>query len=178
MKRVFLSLMISGITAFSSCIKDDPEPEAPRTNVPTEMVGKWMYGSFNMIEFWNYDGSYDGPGFQLAVVFDFKQGGDYEYYFMAEANSYGCKTDAFTYHKGTVEFNSNNSFTIHPADGNFRGFYNCAPSSNFNRKPNPGELKEQTFYYGFEKDDYGKEYMVIRIDSENAEPSYFSPTEW
>lgn len=177
MKRILLYLLIP-VLMLSSCTEDDPEFDTPRTAVPADMVGKWMYGSFNMIQFWKYDGSYEGPGFQLAVVFNFNQEGLYEYYFAAETNNYGCKTQAFSFHKGTVEFHDNNSFTIHPQEGNYRGFYNCSPDSNFNREPNADELKSQTFYYSFEEDSYGKEYLVIRFDADDEQGSYFKPTDW
>ncbi len=120
---------------------------------------------------------------QQAFIHRFRAGnltqdGHYEFYFASEANDYGCKTDAFTFHKGTVEFNPGNSFTIHPQDGNFRGFYGCSPGSNFDRKPTRDELKDQMFYYAFETDDYGKEYLVVRFNPDDAQGSYFSPTEW
>lgn len=175
MERIFL-ILLTPLFIFSSC-KEEPIEPTPRSEVLANIVGAHVHGYFNMIEFWKYDGTYDGPGFQLAVVFKFTQDGSYEYYFAAEANSYGCKTNAFTYHKGSVVFNDNNSFTIYPQDGNFRGFYNCTPSSNFNRKPTKDELKSQTFYYSFEEDSYGEEHLVIRFNPEDAQGSYFRPLE-
>ncbi len=177
MKKMILSLL-AAVMLFSSCTEEDIGPNTPRTDAPANMVGNWMYGSFNMIDFWKYDGTYAGKGFQLSVVFTFTPKGEYEYYFASEANNYGCTTQAFTYHKGTVEFHNNNSFTIYPHKGNYRGFYNCSPDRNFNRDAQDDELKVQTYYYTFETDEFGKEYMVVRFNEGDAQGSYFKPVTW
>ncbi|SDK97317.1 hypothetical protein SAMN05421823_10432 [Catalinimonas alkaloidigena] len=169
---VALGLMLS------SCIEDDPAPQTPRSEVPAKMQGQWMYGTFSMTDFWKYDGSYVGNAFELAVAFDFKKNGEIEMYFMSSSAYYNCRTQAFTYEKGTVEFHDNNSFTMHPTEGSYRGFYTCSPSQNFNRKAKPDELKASTYYYTFETDEYGKEHLVIRFSPDDEDGSYFRPMQW
>ena len=41
---------------------DKPEP-GPVNKVPTEIVGKWRKGFFNMTRFFTYDGKDQGPGY-------------------------------------------------------------------------------------------------------------------
>jgi len=164
-----------------SCKKTDlADPMTPppgSVTTPTEAVGQWLYGTFSMTEFWAYDGSYLGNAFELSVAFDFKADGTYEEYFISQANNYGCSTQALAFYKGTVTF-TDTSFTVHPASGHFKGFYSCAPSSNFDRDAAQSELTDQTYYYTFETDTYGKKWFVVRFNPTDEYPSYFAPTNW
>ncbi|MBC8045552.1 MAG: hypothetical protein H7Y00_02015 [Fimbriimonadaceae bacterium] len=168
-----LIIILISIISFTSCKKEKFFSDAP-----DEMVGQWLYGTFSMTEYWNYDGSYEGNAFEMSVAFDFNDNGEYEMYFIAVANNYGCRTEAFTYTKGTVDWDTPGQFTLTPDEGNYRGFYNCTPQYNFDRDAEKSELQTQTFYYTFEADDYGKEYLVIRFDPSDEYPTYFSPTSW
>lgn len=172
MKKAILILV--GTIALVSC-KKDPLANA---NVPEKMIGQWQYGSFAMADYWAYDGSYQGNPFELTVAFDFKENGEYEMYFIAVANDYGCRSEAFSYYEGNVDWSVDGQFTVHPESGNFRGFYNCTPQYNFDRDALDSELISTTYYYTFETDDYGKEYLVIRFDPSDEYPSYFSSVSW
>ncbi len=178
MKRILLFLLIP-VMALSSCTEEDVDDlVTPRTEVPANMVGQWLYGTFSMIDYWKYDGSYVGNAFELSTAFDFKKNGEAEFYFIAGGTTYGCINQAFVYKKGTVEFSDNKSFTFYPVKGNSRGYYSCGSSSNFERDLLDSEKTPQTYYYTFETDDYGKEYMVIRFDPGDEYGSYFKPTQW
>src|SRR4051812_13587248 len=111
MKKILFYLLIP--VFLLSCKKQDKEEMTPRSEVPDEMVGQWLYGNFSMSDFWRYDGSYVGNAFELAVAFNFTQDGHYEFYFASTARDYACQTQAFTYSKGTVVFNDDNSFTVY-----------------------------------------------------------------
>ncbi|MEO6167852.1 MAG: hypothetical protein ABIO46_13130 [Chitinophagales bacterium] len=87
-----------------------------------------------------------------------------------------CRTEAFSYNKGTIIFDkANRSITVYPAEGNFRGFYSCIPSSNFERDAAPAELKIQTLYYEYEADANGKKWMIIEFNPNDEYGSYFAP---
>jgi hypothetical protein len=157
---------------------DDGGEEPVSGMVPADKVGKWMNGVFSISNFWNYDGSYAGKPLERATVFDFKANGEYEQYVIFSMMNYSCRTESFTYMKGTVTFNpAEKSFTVTPASGNYRGFYSCAPSSNFQRDAKPDELKVQTFYYDMVQQD-GKTYMVVKHAKDDQYGSYFQPTSW
>ncbi|WP_421826086.1 hypothetical protein [Larkinella sp.] len=177
MKTLVMTLL--AVILLSSC-KKDTDAVLPGGHVPTKAAGKWMYGSFAMGDFWAYDGSYQGKPFELAVVFDFKSDGTYEKYFVATTRDYsGCKTEAFTFEKGSVDFSeTDGSFTTTPAEGHYRGFYSCFPKQNVNRKMNRSELKTQTYYYELKTGSNGKPNMVVRFQESDSNVSTFLPASW
>lgn len=177
MKRILFSLIAVAMLCLNCQTKDAiipggrPDPQA---------TGKWMYGSFAMSQFWSYDGAYQGNPFELAVVFDFKENGTYEKYFVASTRDYtNCRTEAFTYEKGSVDFDqANGSFTTTPTEGKYRGFYSCIPGKNVNRPMERSELKAQTYYYTIQKGSNGKQNLVVRFNKADTNVSTFLPTSW
>jgi hypothetical protein len=154
----------------------DPMPD--NGSVPAGLDGNWVQGTFSLTNFWAYDGSYAGNASEQSNVFVFKPNGEYEQYFVMVQRMYNCKTEAYTYKKGTVTFNeADGSFTVTPSSGNYRGFYSCASGSNFNRSAKPEELVPQTFYYKMEQIN-GKPYMVVRHNRNDANGSNFQKTVW
>lgn len=153
---------------------------APR-DIPGELVGKWLNGSFSMSEWWSYDGKkYLGNPYTRSVAFDFSKSGDAKFFLVIKTNSGYCTTEAFTFLEGHVIIDEvKHSITLVPKKGNYRGFYSCAPGSNFNRPAKPEELKPTTYYYTMETDTNGQKYMVIRFSPGTAEAgSYFKPAQW
>lgn len=157
----------------------DPADPIPGTGtVPGSMVGNWMQGTFSLTEFWNYDGSYAGNASEQSNVFVFKANGEAEQYFVMTQRKYNCKTEAYTYKKGTVTFNeAEGSFTFTPASGKYRGFYSCAPGSNINRDSRPDELPAKTYYYEM-VELKGKPYMLVKHDRNDTNASYFQKNSW
>lgn len=157
-------------------------PAKPATNnIPAELVGKWLNGTFSMSNWWSYDGKkYLGNPYTRSVAFDFSKSGEAKFYLIIKTNSGYCTTEAFTFLEGTITINeAQRSFTLVPTKGNYRGFYSCAPGSNFNRPAKPEELKSTTYYWTMEKGNDGQKQMVIRFSpGTEAAGSYFKPTEW
>ncbi|MFD1139923.1 hypothetical protein ACFQ4C_02350 [Larkinella insperata] len=159
--KFFQPVLILLLVSLSSCSKDKDAELGPGGHVPTDMAGQWLHGTFAMANYWGYDGSYQGNPSELSVAFNFKPSGHFEMFLIIMDNDYGCRTEAFTYLKGKVDFNeAAKTFTITPADGNYRGFYSCASGRNFNRKATEKELQGQkkTYSYGFTED--GKWLMI------------------
>ncbi|CCH54729.1 hypothetical protein BN8_03929 [Fibrisoma limi BUZ 3] len=177
MKTILLALLSVAVLT-TSCKKGTDV--IPGGHVDTKAVGKWMYGSFAMGDFWSYDGAYQGKPFELAVVFDFKENGTYEKYFVASTRDYiGCRTESFSYEKGSVDFNeTDGSFTTPPAEGKYRGFYSCIPSKNINRKMERSELKSQTYYYELKTGSNRQPNLVVRFNPGDVNTSTFLPTSW
>jgi hypothetical protein len=144
------------------------------------MVGKWSGGHFSWGEFWTQDGSYSGNAVEVGIAFDFKADGGCEFYFVTGGTSFGCRTEAFVYEKGTTEFHANNSFTFTPTEGNARGFYKgCASSyKNYNKKHTPEELKPTTYYYSREKDSQGNDKLIIRFKPDAVNSTTFYRANW
>ena len=176
-----MAILLSIAALSSGCKKDDSALEpGVGGKTPSEAVGKWMYGSFSMSDFWSYNGQYQGKPFELAVVFDFKTNGTYEKYFIASTKDYiGCKTEAFSYEKGRVSFDeAEGTFTTTPVEGNYRGFYSCLSGKNVNRKMNADELKPLTYYYSMSTGSTGKPNLIVRFNKGDSNTSTFFQTSW
>jgi hypothetical protein len=182
-KGILATLLLLMTVMLPSCFlfdDDDPAPN-PKTAVPTELAKKWMYGGFSMGEFWDYNGSYTGNAFEAGLAFDFKPDGRCEFYLVTAGTSFGCRTEAFVYKKGTVEFNeAEKSFTFTPTEGRVRGFYKgCASAyQNYDNKTERKDLKPETYYYNLQKDSYGKDQFVIRFKQNDASGTTFYPANW
>lgn len=171
--------MLLAVAVLGTNCKQDGDM-VPGGHVDAKAVGKWMYGSFAMSQFWSYDGSYRGNPFELAVVFDFKANGTYEKYFVSSARDYNsCRTEAFTYESGSVDFNeADGTFTTTATAGKYRGFYSCVPGRNINRNMERSELKKQTYYYEVVKGSNGQPNIVVRFNQGDTNTSTFRPTSW
>jgi hypothetical protein len=173
MKKSLLSLIaLLMLTAACKTKDSDVIEPAVQSKVPAEVTGQWMWGVFAMNNFWSYNGTYQGKPFEQAFVLDFKPNGEFEQYVINATTSYSCRTEAFSYFKGKVKFNeAEKSFTITQQSGNYRGFYSCASSKNFQRDAKPSELKTATFYYDVVTQQ-GKKQLVLRDSPSDKEPMY------
>lgn len=179
---ISIILLLSVAAISTSCKKDGNilPGEPTGGHVDADAIGRWMYGSFSMGDFWSYNGTCAGKPFELAVVFDFKSNGTYEKYFIASTRDYSnCRTEAFTFEKGRVDFNeANGSLKTTPAEGKYRGFYSCIPGKNIDRQMERSELKAQTYYYAVKTGSNGKPNIVVRFNKSDTNVSTFLPTSW
>jgi hypothetical protein len=173
---LFCSFLFSGCDLFKK--DQDPQP-APKAVVPENLAKKWLYGNFSMTEFWTTTGAHVGNAFELAVAFDFKPDGTTEFYFISGATNFGCRTEAFVWKKGTVEFSpTGNSFTFLPTEGSARGYYTCGSHQNYNNKYTQEQLKPETYYYTIEPDSQGKDQLLLRFNPGDQNVSYFRQVNW
>ena len=186
--KINLIIAAMALVSVVGCSKDDDNPIPSNNNpnptgntnvgnVPSGVAGKWLHGTFAMANYYAYDGSYLGNPFTQSVAFDFKSNGEYEMFYAGQSNNYGCITSGLSNFKGTVNF-TDSTFTVHPQQGRFKGYYSCTPQYDFNRPATASELKVQTFYYHFETDNNGKKWFVVGFSSNDPYPSYFSSTTW
>jgi hypothetical protein len=107
MKKLTFLLIVAVVCVATACSKSDSNtPEGPRTNVPKEVEGNWMYGNFSMTEYWNqYPGDYIGQGFEIAFAFTFNVDGTYTEYFTSSYVTNGVRTYLQSVSKGMVEIN-------------------------------------------------------------------------
>lgn len=133
MKNILLvcNILFCGFAAVSTPV-DPPANETGAKKIPAALVGKWLNGSFSMSNWWSYDGKkYIGNPYTRSVAFNFSENGDVEFYLVIKTHTGYCSTEAFTYHKGKLKVNeAEQSFTVYPESGNYRGFYSCAAGSN------------------------------------------------
>lgn len=184
MKRTLLMLAVAGAIFFTSCKKSSDSPgngggDTPRSEVPDEMVGKWLNGNFSMTDWYDYTGSWTGNAYERSTAFDLKKNGDASFFLIVQTYDGYCRTQGMTDLQGTVKFDeANHSFTLYPQQGRYRGFYSCQSDRNFDRAAGADELKAATYYYSFETIG-GVKYMVIRFSpGDSEEGSYFKASSW
>ena len=184
MKRCLLFSLLVTCLSLVSCSKDEEDAfiaDTPRSEVPDELVGQWLNGTFSMSNWWTYDGTYAGNPYSSSRAFTLHKDGSAEFFQVIKTYNGSCATEAFSYFKGTVDFNNNTqSFTFYPQRGNFRGFYSCSGESNFDRSPTKEELKPFTLYWNAESDSNDQLWMVTRWNAgdPDSEASYFKPASW
>jgi hypothetical protein len=186
--RSAIAVMLAFCLVLCACSKNKDQngeiliPNTPQTEVPDELVGKWLNGTFSMSNWWSYDGKkYEGNPYSSSRAISFAKNGDVEFFQVIKTFNGSCSSEAFTYFKGTVEFNEQEGwFTIYPQKGNFRGFYSCASGSNFNRAATRDELKPIKLFWGYDADNNGVNWLItaFREDAPPSEYSYFKATNW
>ncbi len=102
--------------------KDNDEISGPKTDVPAELQGNWMYGNFSMTEYWSQNPSgYIGNAFQFAIAFKFNSNGTYEQYFTSSSVTAGVSTYQQSVTKGTVVIDEvNKTITAYPAKAHYK----------------------------------------------------------
>lgn len=172
-----VAFFITGSTASAG------EPDSARvvrSTIPSRLAGKWLNGTFSMSNWWSYDGKkYVGNPYTRSVAFNFSEKDEAEFFMVIKTHTGYCSTEAFTYHKGVVKVNeAEQSFTVYPGKGTYRGFYSCAPAGNFERPAKKEELKPVTYYWSFEESG-DQQWLVIRFSADkSAAASYFKATAW
>jgi hypothetical protein len=125
MKKIVLSFAIAIVALTSACKKSKlneiPE-DLPRTDVPSEVQGKWMFGNFSMTEFWNQDpADYLGNALEFAIAFQFEPNGLYTQYFTSSSVVGGVTTYQQSITKGTVEIDPvNQTIVTHPYKARYK----------------------------------------------------------
>jgi len=143
MKKVSIFFLLLAALCFSlvSCTDKEDDPGVtdekgdfgtnPRSEVPDELVGYWLTGSTSIGSFWNYDGSYAGAAYEIAVGYKFYKNGNAKQYFYYTNTSYSCRSQILGYREGTVVFDTKNkTFEFFAASGNYRSYNSCQSQGN------------------------------------------------
>ena len=125
MKKTFLLLACAAMFVLSSCTKDDADKKAtdgPRTSVPAELQGAWMYGNFSMTEYWSQDpAGYLGNALEFVLAFKFEPNGSYKQYFTAQSVIAGVTTYQQAVSEGTVEIDAaTKTIKTHPSKSHYK----------------------------------------------------------
>lgn len=124
MKKIILLFTLATTLASTACKKDSlPSPEnLPRTTVPAELKGAWMYGYFSMTEYWTTNPStYLGPAVQFAVAFQLEENGSYTHYFTSSTVTGGIATYQQSVTKGTLEIDpASQTIKMHAAMAHYK----------------------------------------------------------
>ena len=121
MRQIFIVTALAALS-LTACKKEklDRIPDSlPRTEVPGEVQGSWMYGYFSMTEYWSRDPStYVGNAFEMAFAFTFNADGTYKQYF---TSAVGGTTYIQSVTDGTVEIDpETKTIKTHPYKAHYR----------------------------------------------------------
>lgn len=129
--------------------------DTPRTEVPADLVGDWLYGTISPTNFWDdHTGQYEGSAYGISDYYRFDGDGTFEEYTYLYTQSYGCRTQAWTRMEGTVAFDGA-TFTKYAGAGRYRAADNCIAAYNFERDMKPEEVAQhqgQVYDWGLEAD--------------------------
>lgn len=151
--RLFLPILLLCIAILGSTASGCKESEAatpeieegygnhPRSVVPDELVGYWIAGVSSISNFWDYNGSYQGPANEIALGYMlYKDGRVKEYFYYTSTSTY-CRTQVLGYKQGTVKIDkAAKTFDVYYASGHYRSFNSCGSSN----PPGFGETKQYT----------------------------------
>ena len=130
MKKIVLLFALAASIAAVACKKDKSNPngtgdipnDLPRTSVPAEVRGSWMYGKFSMTEYWSQNPStYIGNALEFAIAFKFEEDGTYTHYFTSSSYLAGLTTYQQSVTKGTIEIDLvNKVIRTHPYSAHYK----------------------------------------------------------
>jgi hypothetical protein len=113
------------LATMAACSKSSSTPggtDGPKTTIPAEVTGNWMYGNFSMTEYWSQDPSeYLGNGLELAFAFTFNGNGTYTQYFTASSVMSGVVTYQQSVTQGTMEVDAvTKKIITHPSKAHYK----------------------------------------------------------
>lgn len=126
MNRLLILTFVTLSSLLANCQKDKESGnsygDGPRTNVPANLQGNWMYGQFSMNEYWSQNPvDYLGNGFELAIAFKFNANGTYEQYFTSSTVSGTVVSYHQSVSKGTVEIDeATRTITTHANTAHYK----------------------------------------------------------
>jgi hypothetical protein len=151
MKSALLTAVVAFTTFLGSCqksnkIDDEAFGNGPKTEVPADLPGTWMYGNFSMTEYWSTNPStYIGNAFEFAIAFKFNANGTYEHYFTSRTVSNGISTYHQSVTKGTIEIDKVNKRIItHAGSARYKRTQGGITQEDRNLSPN--EITTTTTY--------------------------------
>lgn len=142
------TVVASALVAGPAWAEDKAAATAPAADVPKgmvlpEVVGQWKWGSISPTSFWDTTtGKYAGNARSMGSFFDFKPDGTYSQMIYIATYQYGWSVQVWTYHEGTVTFERDGTFTLHPAKGRYKGADNRVAKNNFDRPMGEDDLKK------------------------------------
>ncbi len=175
MKKTFLLLAIVIAMSTIACSKSSSKPgdgNGPRTNVPTELTGNWMYGNFSLTEYWSQDPSeYLGNGLEVAFAFTFNADGSYTQYFTSSSVLAGTVTYQQSVSRGTMEVDeATKKIVTHPAQAHYKRTVNGQVAEE--RDLAKSEIDDDTYYYTTGNEPNGTEALYLTLEG-TTEPFTF-----
>lgn len=175
MKKILLVFSIISSLVATACEKnsfsDSTElpSDLPRTSVPEQLQGNWMYGNFSLTEYWSQNpSSYLGNALEFAIAFQFNANGTYVQYFTASSVAGGIKTYQQSVTRGTIEINtSSKTIKTHPFSSHYRRTSNGQTVEE--RDMTRAEMSGVTTYlYTLATEPNGTKAIMLQIQGSNS----------
>jgi hypothetical protein len=143
------ALVIAATSLLAACGGGDsatgPDPvddSTPRTDVPSQLAGNWMYGSISPTNFWDdHTGQYSGNAYGFSDYVILSGNGTYERYIYIYTQYYSCRTQAYTVHRGTVTVSAS-AIAYYPQRGKYKVTDTCVSSRNYERNMTSEEVHD------------------------------------
>lgn len=150
------------------------------TQVPAELVGKWMHGTISPTNFWDdHTGQYMGNAYGMADYVTFGKDGRYEEFVYLYSQMYNCRTQIWTSKQGTVSVNGD-EITFHLKKGKYQVADTCSQRNNYSRPMTADEVEKgdnKTWSWKFAPNEYsGDTYLYLGWD-DSSEPMEYKPSE-
>jgi hypothetical protein len=162
-KSVLLFAFVA--TAAIACSKSSSTPgSGPKTDVPAELTGNWMYGNFSMTEYWSQDpADYLGNALTFAFAFTFNSDGTYTQYFTSSSVLNGITSYQQSVAQGTVEVNAvTKAIVTHPAKAHYKKTDNGHVTEE--RDLNKNELSGATYHYTTGSEPSGSNALYLKLE--------------
>lgn len=133
-------------------------------SIPSEMVGKWKWGTINPTWFEDkYTGAYKGHGGGVSAYFDFDKSGKFKHHVYIEMNTNGLKNQTFTTMEGTVIIDGD-TFRLKVEKGFYKSRSNMGAKNNFDRPMTDEErakASKNPYKWKRSTDDKGRKVLQI-----------------
>ncbi|MFN8669107.1 MAG: hypothetical protein U0164_18130 [Gemmatimonadaceae bacterium] len=183
-RRLFAAMTLIVATALAACGGDanaatDPDGGTNGNGggsgaaFPTELVGTWVYGTISPTTVHDaYSGEWIDNAYGTAVLFDFKPNGTYTQSVLISTRAYSCKMQVFVYNEGRAVVEGS-VIKVYPTKGSIKARDNCNAANNYDRADNIAAKQGNQYGWTFKLHDDGKTYLLIGVNNDMSNPSYF-----
>jgi hypothetical protein len=146
--------------------KAAPEKPGKKVSVPSSLVGPtWSWTTIGGVNYVDQKGTMMEPS-GMSASYTFTPDGRYKFFFYVRQRTYSLVTESTTNHSGKVTFADNNTFTVYPEKGTYKGH---TGSRIIDRPMTESERKPVTWYYEWRTEN-GKRVLYIGPNKSSARP--------
>lgn len=140
---------------------------------PAQLVGTWIYGVISPTNFYDaYTGAWVSNAYGTSVLFEFGANGTYKQSILIATSAYSCRSQVFVYNEGRAVVEGS-SIKVYPTKGTLRARDNCVAANNYDRPDNIAAKQGSVYGWTFKLHDDGKTYLLIGVNGDMSNPSYF-----
>lgn len=171
---VLLATTLTACGAEAGATEPPPAPGGGNGDpFPAQLQGTWVFGIISPTNFHDaYTGQWLSNAYGTSVMFEFAPDGRYKQSILIYTSAYSCKTQVFIYNEGRAEVDGD-VIKVYPTKGTVRAQDNCVVANNYNRPDNIAAKQGSQYGWTFKLHDDGKTYLLIGVNNDMSNPSYF-----